>query len=122
MKTIEELRRLVGPERWGSLTKRCGGTRLCVPRTYKDDHPLVQLLGRDVTARLIRRFGGMKISIPKGRNKARDEARKKRDDMIRRDWMAGLSKAKIARKYGLHERTVHRICWTRLSHTGKCNS
>ncbi len=111
MKLSDQIRELVGPEATELLTERYGGGRVVVPQSYRDDHPLVKLLGPESAAKLIRRFGGTKIHIAQGRQ----EIRRERNDMIRRDWEAGKTVTQLAREYLLSERQIWRICWERLS-------
>ena len=111
---LQEIHRLLPGDDGRKLCQAFGGTRVFIPRGYSDDHPLVELLGVEAATRLIRRFGGTQQSIPMAKSN------RKRDEAIRNDWMDGMTKRKIALKYGLSERSVHRICWARISRTDKC--
>lgn len=69
-----------------------------------DAHPLVEALGREGAEALCRLTGGHKLTVPKQPYEPRRLAR-----LVRRDLDRGEHRHTIARRYGIHERTVWEI-------------
>jgi len=103
-----------------------------------------ELVGPVVAQRLMERYGGGRVCVPKicndnhplvellGREAAaklvqrfggtkihiamgHSELRRDRNDRIRSDWEAGKTVPQLAREYLMSERQIWRICWERLS-------
>lgn len=87
------------------LLDQWGGLPVYVPRSPAADHPLVLIAGMEAAAALAAAYGGERIMIPLG-------ARRRRNELVRRARelrAAGLNNCEIARRLGLHLRSVQRL-------------
>lgn len=92
------LRAILGDEAFVALCQELGGTRLYVPYALRDEHDLVQALGRPAAEKLSRALAPATIRVPL--------ARRERALHYRR---AGLSNARIARRLGMTETGVAKL-------------
>lgn len=105
---LNEIADVIGVEATLVLCKKRGGARLSIPAKAKDDHWLVDAIGREATDKLCEHFrsgyGGTTIDLPVGPYSAAHDTRRRVDDMIR----AGLSINEIAHTTRVHRTTVIR--------------
>ncbi|HIJ83541.1 MAG: hypothetical protein HW380_2548 [Magnetococcales bacterium] len=104
---IDEIKAVVGDYPLKLLLTRYSGKRVCVPQTRNlgPTHDLALCLGMKTAEAFCGRFGGHALYIPK--NTAATLVA--RNQAIIKDYGAGLSVREMVRKYGLNERSVHRI-------------
>ena len=85
------------------LMQHFGGQDLSIPKSPRDDHPIVLALGREDAHALGRYLAGAVIYVPNG----------KANQSARRDVLAlqaeGLAREEIARRLGISKRHVRRM-------------
>lgn len=86
------------------LVDEFGGTRINLPKHPTERTQLGRMLGVETAGRLVALMGWGEFLVPTC------AAVKKvmRDEAIRQDTRAGMSTAKLARKYRCHDRTIRR--------------
>jgi Mor family transcriptional regulator len=103
-----ELFDLLGEEGLAALARRWGGVHFEVPkgRGGKTWHALEDAIGPELAGRLVERFGGDRLDVPRlcARTLAQRNVR-----LHRERWEMGKSVLKLAREYGLTERWVRAI-------------
>jgi len=92
------LRSTLGAVAFVKLCEALGGTRVYIPVTISDDHPIAQAIGSEAAERLRRYFYRDTIRIPLGR-----------DERALHYRANGLSMAKIARKLGMTENSISKM-------------
>lgn len=103
-RVLKEIAEVVGLPAADALSRRWGGQKLYIPKNPKKDGELMQLLGTPAASALGHHFGGEVLTIPFG-----SEAwRALRHQEIQRRYKRE-SAAEIARDFGMHERSIHRI-------------
>jgi len=98
----------LGKDRADLLSTRVGGTRVFVPNSI-DDHSgkLRDRLGDDLFGSLVFHFGGTRLYVPRPENDRRTGQEPVDDRRIASLTKRGWSAARIARKLGCSDRTVH---------------
>lgn len=91
----------IGQSAARALAAKFGGTRLYVPRTIGDHHPICVALGREDADRLAAYCGGSPLDIPK------NPARRERVRLLLRS--RSLTIAQIAVETEYSERQVYRL-------------
>jgi|GEM_PF-1951039 len=97
---ISEVRAVIGAEAFAALAERFGGSRIFVPVSPADNHPLTVVLGREAVALLAGRFAGETIALPLTQRK---------HAAILADLRAGMGPTAVAKKYWCSVRNVHYI-------------
>lgn len=92
------IRRLIGDDAAGRLSRAFGGRRLYVPRSPGEHHPISAAIGHAAAAKLAGAFHGVSIDIPMAPDK---QAR-----ILQLDGQ-GWTRAAIAREVGCTERWVY---------------
>lgn len=107
--SIRDLVELVGMPATMALVKAYGGIYLKVPTGAREDGAvrarLIGLMGAENADKLIRTYGGERVSIARCDAALRDE----RDRRIIADYDADVSAATIALREGMTERNVRNI-------------
>lgn len=98
---LAELASAIGEPLALALSQRFGGTRLYVPRTISDGHPICVALGREGAKRLAAYAGGGELSVPK------QAARRAR--VIALHSLGALTMSQIALETAYSERHVYRL-------------
>lgn len=98
---MQELADAIGRDAAYLLARRLGGTKVYVPRTIGDNHPLCALLGREAADFLSAWTGGATIEIPK---QAERRAR-----VLELHRTKALTSAQIAVETGYSQRHVVRL-------------
>ncbi len=93
-----ELQAILGTDGFVALCQELGGVRLYVAYQMRDDHDVVQALGRELADKLSRALAPATIRVPLAR---RERALHYRS--------LGLSDARIARKLGMTETGVSKL-------------
>ena len=93
-----------GLEAGKSFAATVGGTEITIPKNPKPHHELCQAVGFEIIAWLSRNYGFGKTIVPLG--SAGMQRRKAAE--ARRLFLQGLSNNEIARRLGLHLRTIER--------------
>lgn len=103
---VETLQRAGVPEpQIDRLLDQWGGVPVYVPRAPAADHPLVVIAGAEAAKALAAAYGGERIMIPIGARRRRSELARH----VRALRAAGLNNCEIARRLGLHLRSVQRL-------------
>jgi Mor family transcriptional regulator len=102
---FKEIKEKMGCEVTAKLVAQYGGTTIYIPQKIKIEHPLCQLLGREISQQLSSEFGGLLVDI----NREVAEERARRNKMIREDHAAGMSQREAALKYKLTTRHIREI-------------
>lgn len=102
---FKEIKEKMGCETTAKLVGQYGGTTIYIPKKIKIEHPLYQLLGKEISQQLSSEFGGLHVEI--NRDVALERAR--RNKMILEDRAAGMSQSAVARKYRLTTRHIRYI-------------
>ncbi|WP_374410645.1 hypothetical protein [Novosphingobium colocasiae] len=95
---LQGLIAVVGEEATVALAETFGGTRLYIPSSAKDGHPITRTIGREAARALCDKFGPAAIRVPLAR-----ELR------ARRYRAEGLSNARIAVRLGITEGGVRSL-------------
>lgn len=104
---LQDLAEQIGLPLTMRLVAHYGGTRLYIPKGgMVDDHKLVQLIGREATAKLQSMYGGephfdIPLALKSVRAVRNAEIRAKRPT---------TSASSLAREYGTTERNIRLIC------------
>lgn len=93
-----QLQGILGEERFVAFAQELGGTRVYIPHRLRDDHEIVEVVGREAADKLSRAMAPATIRVPL--------ARRVRALFFRRQ---GLSDARIARKLGMTENGVAKL-------------
>lgn len=93
-----QLQAILGTDGFIRLCQALGGTRVYVSYTFRDEHELVEALGRELADKLSRAMAPATIRVPLAR---RERALHYRAQ--------GLSDAKIARLLGITENGVGKL-------------
>lgn len=88
-----------------ALVEAAGGTRVYVPERITAEHRLAQWLGSAAAERLVARFGGETLEVPR----CLAAIRAARDQRIRRERSEGAAIAELALQYRLTERQIYNI-------------
>lgn len=103
---VQHLQRAGVPEaQIDRLLDQWGGLPIYVPRAPAADHPLVVIAGAEAAAALAAAYGGERILMPLGARRRRDELARR----VRELRAAGLNNCEIARRLGIHLRSVQRL-------------
>jgi hypothetical protein len=102
---VEELLLCIGYRPTMELLQGWGGRKLYVPHDIPPDHPLSMRLGPYLSGRIAALYGGSTLELPQVTGALRES----RNQEIRRRYLAGESKAEIAKSFGLSARMVRKI-------------
>lgn len=102
---LAEIAGIAGIEAARALAREKGGTEVYIPERAPDGHWLVQCVGREAADRIGRVHGDCRLTIPLGGTGRLAEGRKMAAAMLR----SGVPNSEIARRVGIHTRTVQRI-------------
>lgn len=102
---LAQLKEVAGQKAALALSATYGGGSVYVPRRFREDHPLLQLLGATSAARLAEHFGGDKLEVPKP--DAVHRQLRARSIKARRE--AGLSIAALVSEFNLSRRRILQI-------------
>lgn len=94
----ESLQALLGPGPFVALCERFGGRRLYVPQSLDADSPIVQAVGADAAAKLMRRYSLAFLRVPLAR-----------EHRARHYRAQGFSNGAIATKLGMTETGVDKL-------------
>ncbi|MCH8500172.1 MAG: hypothetical protein LAT63_16995 [Marinobacter sp.] len=103
--TIAELVDVIGLTPVLQLVERVGGTRVWVPQSVDDSHPLVTWIGREPAEALAAHICGGELSVPR----CAEALRAARNSAICESRNQGMTVAQIALWAGLTERQVFSI-------------
>lgn len=98
MSELPSFRELLGDDDTLVLIEKFGGTRISVPMTMKDAHPLREALGERIFKKMVRHYGGSQLLVPL--------AKHWRIALYRH---RGRTHREIARLVGCGESAVYRI-------------
>ena len=100
-----EIADLIGMDGLACLVAHYGGTPLSIPKQMSPDWEPGRRLGEDVSQRLVRAFPGERLTVPL----LNTGYRAKRNAEILEAHTGGQSAKEIAKRFGIHVRSVHRV-------------
>lgn len=105
-KSIQRIASVIGRKEALFLAGQCRHRCLYVPRkSFREDHLIVVILGRQLAKKLQREFGGQLLSVATGRSFQVRE----RNSEIQRGYGAGKGIRELAQKFRLSIRQVRRV-------------
>ena len=105
---MQTIAKLIGMDATEKLISNWGGIMhlsIPTPENLKDDHILIQKLGKEAAIQLATRWGGDTISV----SLCTAALRKQRNARIDAMYASGKTVVQITHATGLHERSVWRI-------------
>lgn len=99
-----ELVQAIGREKTIAIEQAFGGQRKYFAAKVRPDDRMVQVIGLDAARIVAREFAGLRSYIPI------TLAKIERNRAIRQAVLSGFSKAEVAGRFGLSERTIRMIC------------
>ncbi|MDX1755866.1 MAG: Mor transcription activator family protein [Marinobacter sp.] len=103
--TVSELVDVIGLVAALQLVECVGGTRIWVPQTVTQDHPLVKWIGQDAAEALADHVCGGELGVPR----CADALRAARNTAICESRSKGVTVGRLALECGLTERQVFSI-------------
>ncbi len=100
--SAEELRAAIGPKALKELISFKGGQSIWIPKKFKAQHWLTELLGEKAASKLSASCGGESCTVPRGRSLKSTRLQKKIESLKAR----GHSVNEIAKITNLHANTV----------------
>lgn len=102
---IEAIAEAIGEDAALTLFIRFNGRHLCVPLNCPSGHLIEQTIGKEKAKQFCQVFAGENLDFPRGAF----VLKRIRNENIKKDLQAGMSRADAATKYDLTERQIYKI-------------